>query len=134
MNAVLTIVFAMLIVLVLVAAWSTFIGGTCTKDSQCPAGYVCSGGSAGGKCVAKGSFTVDPKIHATGARGPRHPLHSAMVPDACSGGAAPLRERLIPNPTNPPDRSGKRSGRVSGKSHHHPLMIGAAPPPGGFMR
>jgi len=88
MNAVLTIVFAMLIVLVLVAAWSTFIGGTCTKDSQCPAGYACSGGSAGGKCVAapKGrSFTVDPKIHATGPAA-RHPPHSAMDPDACSVG------------------------------------------------
>ena len=119
MNPVLTIVFAMLIVLVLVVAWSAFIGGSCTKDSQCPAGYVCSGGSEGGKCVAKGSFTVDPKLRASGVRGPRHPLHSPMAPDACSGGPAPLRERLIANPSVP------RTARVRGP---------AVPPPGAFMR
>jgi Cys-rich repeat protein len=63
MNAFLTILFAMLIVLVLVAAWSTFIGGGCTKDSQCPAGYSCSGG----KCVPKGSFSVDPNFYSARA-------------------------------------------------------------------
>jgi len=134
MNPALTIIFAVLILLVLVVAWSTFVGGECTKDSQCPAGYGCSAGSAGGgKCVPKGSFKIDANLREA-SRGPRHPLHSPAPPSPCAGPAAPLRERLIANPYMPPDTSGKRSGRVSGHSHHHPLMIGSSPPPGGFMR
>jgi hypothetical protein len=79
MGPVSTIILAMLVVIVIVVAWSTYVGGSCTKNTQCPSGYTCSGGTGGGKCVPAGSFagrgpdafTVPPRPRRRGRRGRR---------------------------------------------------------------
>jgi hypothetical protein len=48
---------AVLVIVVAVVAWSTFVGGSCSKDAQCPAGYACTvaAGASKGRCTLTGS-------------------------------------------------------------------------------
>lgn len=65
----------------------------------------------GDRCPGKSGFAV---------RAPHHPLVTYSGPPAeCAGPAAPLRERMEDH---------------LAANNPHILMIGAAPPPGGFVR
>jgi len=105
MNTPVAAIVAIIAVLILIIIWSAFIGGECSKDSQCPAGHAC----LNGKCAPKGSFTNPP----------------ARISEPFAGRTSLQRERLDSSDTR--DLSGKRAGRITTRGGHHPLMIGVAP-------